>query len=748
MINQDFSFLQYIPQELKINGLWCGWKLTDKGKVPFNLKTGEHAKSNDESTFSLYSDMLNNAYKYIRFENNKQLGGIGLGIFRGYSAVDIDHCVNDDGQLSDMAVDIINYFNSYTEYSPSGKGIRIIFKTQNKINKDEYYINNHNIGLEIYISDNTNKFVTITGNRIDDKYAFIKNVDITEILNKYMRKGEFNINKVLEKDEKLKILWNKTAPGAHSDESETDMSLACKLNYYLKDETLIKQYFEMSPYFNSKDDAHLKKWNSGYGIDTIRKAMKFTNAGLTRTAYEGNANYTLSDTGNAHRFVDMFKDEIRYNVDNKMWMLWNGNYWQFDYFNNVKNFVEIMAEKMRMEAFNLTDLQEQTKFLKNVATINSSKGKENLLKESKHLSGIPIMNADLDSNKYLLCCKSKTLDLENNLVRDNRKSDYISKTTAYDIDTENEPVAFVKFLKEMLVDEEVFHFVQKALGYSISDLTREQCMFILEGNGNNGKSLLLDVIATVLGDYAISCNPELITSSDFANKNQEAIARLKGKRFCVIEEINDGDKLNERLVKQLTSGLGKNVARYLYSNSFEFTVTAKIWLATNFDPNVRGVDKGIWRRMVKIPAPSDFTGREDKELRDKLLAEAPQILGWLYKGYLMYKAEGLKQPEAIINATQEFKKDMDLVQQWIDEYCDVGPENFERANILYDSFRTYSQRRDLKTNQTIFGRNMGKKFKKTNSGHGIVYLGVKLRRAEDDIERAVMYEQIEVRKDI
>ena len=234
----DNITLKYIPSELKMNGLWCGWRLTDKGKEPFNLSTGQHAKSNDPDTFSPYPILLNNMHKYLQFDGDKQIGGVGLGIFRGYSAIDIDHCVDENGVLSEMAMNIIKYCDSYTEYSPSKTGIRIIFKTNNKIDKSEYYINNHNIGLEIYISDNTNKFVSITGNKISGDS--IKEVDLMKLLNKYMKKGQFNIEKVLKKDEKLAALWNKKAPGSHADESESDMVLACKLAYYLKnDESLI-----------------------------------------------------------------------------------------------------------------------------------------------------------------------------------------------------------------------------------------------------------------------------------------------------------------------------------------------------------------------------------------------------------------------------------------------------------------------------------------------------------------------------
>ena len=107
----EIQSLKNIPSELKLNGLWCGWKLTEKGKEPFNLLTGQHAKSNDETTFSTYPVLLNNVHKYLKFEDGKQLGGIGLGIFRGYSAIDIDHCV-ENGVISEMARDIIDYCQS------------------------------------------------------------------------------------------------------------------------------------------------------------------------------------------------------------------------------------------------------------------------------------------------------------------------------------------------------------------------------------------------------------------------------------------------------------------------------------------------------------------------------------------------------------------------------------------------------------------------------------------------------------
>ena len=742
----DSISLKDIPSELKFSGLWCCWKLTDKGKEPFNLNNDRHAKSNDPTTFVSYPVLLNNMHKYLKTdENGKQLGGVGLGVFRGFSAIDIDHCVDAYGNLSEMAKDIIDFCNSYTEYSPSKTGIRIIFKTNIKIDKEQYYINNANIGLEIYISDNTSKFVTITGNKISGDT--INEINIEPLLNKYMKKGEFSIERVLKKDDKLSELWNKQAPGSHADESESDMALCCKLAYYLKNnETEIKRYFEMSPYYKSKDNEHKRKWNSSYSIQTIKAAVNYIGEPQQPVTTTNNSKtYDLNDTGNAHRFIDMFGDILRYNFDNKMWMVWNGRYWQYDITESVKNYIEILAERMTYESSDVRDVKEFARSIKNIENMYSSGGKESLLKEARHLNGVPVLNSDFDKDPYLICTESGVIDLKTYTIMGYEKSQMISMSTNCEIDRKNKPVRFIKFLNEIFDNnEEVIHYVHKALGYSMTNSTREQCMFILHGDGNNGKSLLLEIIRTALGGYGVTSKPQLLTESNFATNNSEEIARLNGKRFCAVEEIKAGDRLDEQLVKSLTSGIGNQVARFLYANSFEFPVTCKIWMATNYEPGVRGNDKGIWRRLVKIPVPTDFTGREDKDLREKLLKELPQILGWLVEGYELYQKEGLEQPDTIKQATADYRKEMDITQQWIDECCECKSDYFERANTLYDSFRAFCQRRDQRTNQTIFGRNLGKKFKKYNSGSGIVYIGVRLKKQMEDLNKKVGYENTEV----
>lgn len=747
----DAATLKELPQELKFNALWCCWKYVNIDgrlvKKPFNVLTGYGAKSNDASTFVSYGILLNHIHKYLNIdETGKQLGGVGLGIFRGYSAVDIDHCVDENGNINEMAQDIIKYCDSYTEYSPSKTGIRIIFKINKEIDTKNYYINNAKLGLEIYISDKTNKFVTITGNKISGDT--VKEIDIEPLLNKYMKKGGFDIDKLLKKDSKLAELWNKKAPGSHSNESETDMALCCKLAYYLKNnENEIKQVFELSPYYKSKDNDHKKKWSKNYSLETIRAAINYI--GISEPQVVTNHKvYDLNDTGNAHRFIDMFGEVLRYNVDNKIWMIWNGNYWQYDITESVKNYIEILAERMLYESNSIPDVKDKIKAIQNIEKIYSSAGKEALLKEARHLEGIPLTNEDLDKDTYLLCTKSGTINLKTGNVEENKKENLISQCTICGL-SDNEPKVFLKFFDEMFEgNKEKMHYVHKALGYSISDLSVEQCMFILQSDGNSGKSLLLDVIRTILSGYWVTCSAGLIAEEKFGSNNKEEIARLKGKRGVVIDEIDDGTRANEGLVKRLTSGLNPIVGKFLYANSFEFQFKGKIWLTTNYDLGIRGSDKGIWRRVVKIPITSDFTGREDKFLREKLLAEAPEILNWLLEGFRLYLKEGLEKPKCITKAIEEYKEDQDLVQQWINEYCECKTTYFERANTLYDNFRAFCQRRDQKTNQTRFGRDLGKKFKKYNSGEGIVYIGLRLKQNASNLEKKVAYEQLKVSEDI
>ena len=285
--------LQNIPEVLKNNASWCVWKRhEEKGKIPYSPLTGFRAKSNEVNTFSDFNTA-------VRVYQNGCYDGLGMGIFHGFSAIDIDHCIS-DGQLSEMARDIIESMGSYTEISPSGTGIRIIFTSSDfSYDTDSYYINNRKIGLEVYVSGTTNKFVTITGNALNNNAVVDGSSALPAILDKYMRcpakaqttpshpsVPQSNIDYLeigLKKDSKLIAYWNGNRP--LESESENDMGFMSKLLYWTNgDVDAAIRAFLSSPYVIQKDDAHKKKLERKDYLPSMINSISLSSTAATDSA--------------------------------------------------------------------------------------------------------------------------------------------------------------------------------------------------------------------------------------------------------------------------------------------------------------------------------------------------------------------------------------------------------------------------------------------------------------------------------
>ena len=176
-----------LPDKLIECALWCVWKYEDRDgkptKVPYNPRTGGRAQSNNPATFSDFKTAVA-AFGTCKYD------GMGIGVFPPFAAIDIDHCV-ENGILSPLASDIVTHSKSYTEYSPSGKGVRIILTVPDgfKYDKARYYINNQKKGLEVYVSGSTQKFVTITGNKISGDTIQDGESPLRFVCEKYMERA-------------------------------------------------------------------------------------------------------------------------------------------------------------------------------------------------------------------------------------------------------------------------------------------------------------------------------------------------------------------------------------------------------------------------------------------------------------------------------------------------------------------------------------------------------------------------------
>ena len=198
----------------------------------------------------------------------------------------------------------------------------------------------------------------------------------------------------------------------------------------------------------------------------------------------------------------------------------------------------------------------------------------------------------------------------------------------------------------------------------------------------------------LFGDYALKTTSGLYTLDKHGKEPESEIARLVGKRFVTGSETEEGGKLAESRVKDITGG-DTLTGRNLYCPAFNFKPSHKIWIYGNHRPDVRGNDHGIWRRIKLIPFLVQIPDSEkDGDLPLKLEAERSGILNWAITGHSEWRRIGLGMPEIVRNATAEYREEEDELGEFISEVC-LLEESIERK-VLYGAFQTWVATRGIK----------------------------------------------------
>lgn len=735
-----------IPAELKSLATWVLWKkkVLDKGKItkiPIDPHTGSPARTNDPKT---WSDFETAQKAMVEFG----MDGLGFVFAGGYFGVDLDNC------SEELKQEFMNGLKSYTELSQSGKGIHIICRGE--LPKGS----RRRGGVEMY---DIGRFFVMTGNSIGE---FSEISDGTELIKplhrKYLNaekyeyvmengKSSLSDEEVVKKASTSKnnalfnLLMGGQWEGLYDSQSEADMAFCLLLAFWTnKDKMQMDRIFRTSGLMRPKWDR--KQNNTTYGNITIENSCNRvksvydpiyneqqvtvnSSTGEVRVVSKGE-DYELNDTGNAHRFADMFGEVVKYNSDNKCFMVWNGMYWEPDSKNSVKNMAEIVIEEMKKDAFAEDDRELQKAKFNNVQKAFSSRGKEAMLKETTHLAEIPCVNNDFDKGHWVINTVNGVVDLTNGTMKGHEKVFMMTKIAGTS-KAEGQPKRWLKFLNEIFLnDKSMVDFIQKAIGYTLTGSIKEQCMFICYGEGSNGKSVFLDVLTALMGDYSRVARVEsLLSKRNDSGNNTQDIARLKGARLVITGEPNEGSKFNEGLVKQLTGG-DVITARFLYGKEFEFKPEFKLWLATNHKPIIRGTDRGIWRRIRLIPFEYQIPDeQQDKELTEKLLEELPLIMNWAVEGTLIWLAEGLKSPKSVEDATKEYRNEMDVINSFVEEECQSVKGWETKASDVYEAYVGWGKtNNEFVMSATRFGREMSKRYDRKRKSDGGYYVGIKLNK--------------------
>lgn len=397
--------------------------------------------------------------------------------------------------------------------------------------------------------------------------------------------------------------------------------------------------------------------------------------------------YKQTDAGNAEMLADMLKGQYLYVPEQKSWYRYDGKVWTEDVSNNIVQDVIQCLRQAQKEAVDILDDDKRAKTLKWLLT---SESQAKISAALNLMATIPFMTARInqfDSDDMLLCVQNGIVDLKTGKLHPHDKERYITKIchVAYKPDASSQ--LFESFLDEIMEgSEEKKRYLQKLCGYCLTGMTIEQEFYQARGAGQNGKTVLLELIKHCLGSYAITASPDILMQRDLSAIPND-VARLQGARMVLASEPDPGKKFSDCAIKSLTGG-DTVIARFLHKEYFEFKMKAKIIMLTNHEIKAIGTDHGLWRRIVVIPfnyrVPEE---KRDKHLPDKLIAEAEAVLSWMVEGCLMWQQEGLKQPEELTETKEAYRRGQDAVGLFLKECCSEGGK--VKASELYDAYRRW-----------------------------------------------------------
>jgi putative DNA primase/helicase len=297
----------------------------------------------------------------------------------------------------------------------------------------------------------------------------------------------------------------------------------------------------------------------------------------------------------------------------------------------------------------------------------------------------------LNQNGWLLGVQNGIIDLTSGILRPALREDLITRCAPVTFDTGAQCPLWLRFLDRIMAGNKVLiAYLQRVAGMCLTADIREQALFIFHGQGANGKSVFLDTLIGLLGDYAGEAAPDLL----IVRRNEEhacEVADLQGRRLVVCGETEQGTHLRVQLLKRLTGNKFLK-ARFMRENYFQFARTHKLILATNNKPVIREGTHAVWRRVRLVPftiiIPDD---EQDPLLTEKLKGEWSGILNWLVAGCLAWQATGLQTPEEVVDATQGYEDEQDLLGEFAEEILIFTPRAFITRGAAWTAYTQWGQ---------------------------------------------------------
>lgn len=454
-----------------------------------------------------------------------------------------------------------------------------------------------------------------------------------------------------------------------------------------------------------------------------------------RQAAQGPPPEKCTDLGNARRLVRNHGTDIRYCHPWGKWLVWDDRRWCLDDSGAIMRRAKETTMSIYQEAGRVTDEEERKSLAKWALRSEAVSRLKAMIELAESEPGIPVSPDELDTDDWMLNTRNGIIDLRTGELCPHMREAMLTKLAPVNYDPAAECPTWVAFLERIMDgNEELISFLQRAVGYALTGDTREEVIFLLYGTGANGKSTFLETVQGLLGDYARQAD-----FSTFLLKQNETVrndlARLAGVRFVSAVELEPGKQLSESVVKQVT-GRDTVTARYLFKEYFEYRPKMKIFLACNHKPIIKGNDHAIWRRIRLIPFNVKIPDEEqDKELDQKLKTEMPGILAWAVRGCLEWQEHGLGKPEAVQDATAEYRDEMDVLGEFFRDCCVLGDSLQAVSSELYREYMDWAQDSGIRRpmSQTMFSLRLAERGfeRKRVTGGKVAWLGIGLRSSTE-----------------
>lgn len=479
---------------------------------------------------------------------------------------------------------------------------------------------------------------------------------------------------------------------------------------------------------------------------SLAQTIRLVDMDLQQMKPHSNPRYSWSEMGMGRLFADYYRRVTRFVPERRHWYVFNGKVWKHDQGGLlVMQLAKHLVDELLRYSLTIERDVERADYIAFISKMQTRRKRQIMVDDAQdeNFASIQVF----DRNRYLFNCQNGTLDLSTMEFHAHRPEDMLTMLAGVTYSPDAVCERWNTFITEVMVgDAELADFLQRALGYTLTGDTSLECMFILYGaTSRNGKGTTMETFLKIMGDYGKTSNPEMLSAKFGASNNggpSEEVARLAGARFVNISEPEKRISFHAALVKRLTGNDTIN-ARYLHENSFDFSPMFKIFINTNYLPNVSDMTLFDSGRLKIIPFKRHFSEAEQDKGLKHLFAEPEAlsgILNWCLEGCRKFKKYGLEAPPAVLEATGAYRRESDRIGQFIEAWLEPGEGYEVRSAAAYRVYCHWCAENGFNPeNAKNFNRaiathfELAKKRPKDGGGATTMLVGCRLRAEEDGI---------------